>query len=82
MFLGEIFAITTVSSLVGIGIMSYILYHICQIEFLTSMFALNTVVVGGAILIVYGFNSIVGLIPVFNTMRKTPAAILARHDVD
>ena len=82
MFLGEIFAITTVSSLVGIGIMSYILYHICQIEFLTSMFALNPVVVGGAILIVYGFNSIVGLIPVFNTMRKTPAAILARHDVD
>lgn len=82
MFLGEIFTITTVSSLVGIGIMSYILYHICQIEFLTSMFALNPVVVGGAILIVYVFNSIVGLIPVFNTMRKTPAAILARHDVD
>ena len=46
------------------------------------MFALNPVVVGGAILIVYVFNSIVGLIPVFNTMRKTPAAILARHDVD
>lgn len=82
MFLGEILAITTVSSLVGIGIMSYILYHLCKISFLSSMFALNPVVVIGAIAIVYVFNSVVGLIPVFNTMRKTPAAILARHDVD
>ena len=46
------------------------------------MIALNPVVIGGAILTVYLFNSIVGLIPVFTTMRKTPAAILARHDVD
>lgn len=82
MFLGEIFAITTVSSLIGIGIMSYILYHLCQIEFISTMFALNPVVVGCAVAIVYVFNSIVGLIPVFGTMRKTPAAILARHDVD
>lgn len=82
MFLGEIFAITTVSSLAGIAVMSYILYHLCQIEFLTASFALNPLVVGGAIVIVYAFNAAVGLIPVFNTMRKTPAAILARYDVD
>lgn len=82
MFLGEIFAITTVGSVVGIGVMSYILYHLCQISFLSNMFAMNPVVVFGAVIIVYVFNSIVGLIPVFNTMRKTPAAILARHDVD
>jgi len=82
MFLGEIFAITTVSSLVGIGVMSYVLYHLCQIKFLTTMFALNPVVIAGAVIIVYVFNSVVGLIPVFSTMRKTPAAILARYDVD
>ena len=82
MFLGEIFAITTVSSLVGIGIMTYILSKLCNISYLSSMIALNPVVIGGAILTVYLFNSIVGLIPVFTTMRKTPAAILARHDVD
>lgn len=82
MFLGEIFAITTVSSLLGIGIMSYILYKLCKISYLASMFAFNPVVILGAIAIVYVFNSLVGLIPVFNTMRKTPAAILARHDVD
>ena len=82
MFLGEIFAITTVSSLLGIGIMSYILYKLCKISYLASMFAFNPVVILGAIAIVYVFNSLVGLIPVFSTMRKTPAAILARHDVD
>lgn len=82
MFLGEIVAITTVSSVVGIGIMSYILYKLCRISYLASMFALNPAVILGAVAIVYVFNSLVGLIPVFSTMRKTSAAILARHDVD
>ena len=82
MFLGEIIAITTVSSLVGIIVLSYIFYHLCQISMIAQMFAINPVVIGGAVIIVYVFNSIVGLIPVFNTMRKTPAAILSRHDVD
>ena len=82
MFLGEIVAITTVSSVVGIGIMSYILYKLCRISYLASMFALNPAVILGAVALVYVFNSLVGLIPVFSTMRKTPAAILARHDVD
>ena len=82
MFLGEIVAITTVSSVVGIGIKSYILYKLCRISYLASMFALNPAVILGAVAIVYVFNSLVGLIPVFSTMRMTPAAILARHDVD
>ena len=82
MFLGEIFAITTMSSLVGILLMSYALYKLSKVSYLSTMFAMNPVVFFGAIIIVYVFNSIVGLIPVFNTMRKTPAAILARHDVD
>jgi hypothetical protein len=43
---------------------------------------MNPVVFFGAVIIVYVFNAIVGLIPVFNTMKKPPAAILARYDVD
>ncbi len=82
MFLGEIIAITTVSSLLGIIIMSYALSKLCQISYISSVFAMNPVVFFGAVIIVYVFNSVVGLIPVFNTMRKTPAAILARYDVD
>ncbi len=82
MFLGEIFAITTISSLTGILLMSYALSKLCKVSYMSMMFAMNPVVFFGSIIIVYVFNSIVGLIPVFNTMRKTPAAILARHDVD
>lgn len=82
MFLGEIVAITTVSSFVGIILMSYVLAKLCQIEAVTTYLAMNPVVFFGAIIVVYLFNSIVGLIPVFNTMRKTPAQILARYDVD
>lgn len=82
MFLGEIFAITTMSSLVGILLMSYALYKLSKVSYLSAIFAMNPVVFFGAIIIVYVFNAVVGLIPVFNTMRKTPAAILARHDVD
>ena len=82
MFLGEIFAITTISSLTGILLMSYALSKLCKVSYMSMMFAMNPVVFFGAIIIVYVFNAIVGLIPVFNTMRKTPAAILARYDVD
>lgn len=82
MFLGEIFAITTISSLVGILLMSYALGKMSQIAYLSTVFAMNPVVLFGAIAVVYVFNSIVGMIPVFNTMRKPPAAILARYDVD
>ena len=82
MFLGEIFAITTMSSLVGIVLMSYALSKLSEIEYLGSIFAMNPVVFFGAVIIVYVFNAIVGLIPVFNTMKKPPAAILARYDVD
>ena len=82
MFLGEILAITTLSSLVGILLISYALAKLSRLTYLSTIFAMNPVVFFGAIIVVYVFNSIVGLIPVFNTMRKTPAAILARHDVD
>ena len=35
-----------------------------------------------AILIIYGFNIIVGLLPLFKILRKTPAEIFARHDIE
>ncbi len=82
MFLGEITAITTIGSLTGIVLMSYALGKLSKITYLSTMFAMNPVVFFGAVIVVYLFNGIVGLIPVYNTMRKTPAAILARQDVD
>ena len=81
-FLGEIVAITTVSSLAGIVAASYVLYQLCQIPAIESAFAFGPLTVVAALLTVYAFNAVVGLIPVAMTMRKTPAAILSRHDVD
>lgn len=82
MFYGEIFAITTLASLPGLIFMAYILSVISSIKFLSRMFLINPGIIIISIIFIYLFNLIVGLIPVFTTIRKTPAQILARHDLD
>ena len=82
MFAGEIIAISTLASIPGIIIMAYILKILSSIKYLNSYFIINTPVVLIAIIFIYLFNLIIGLFPVFNTIRKTPATILARHDID
>ncbi|MBP3256092.1 MAG: ABC transporter ATP-binding protein/permease [Clostridia bacterium] len=82
MFLGEIISITTLASMPGIALMTYILSQVSKIPFVNRMFIINFNTVGIAILIVYVFNIIVGLLPLFRVIRKTPARILARHDVE
>ena len=82
MFYGEIFAITTLASVPGLILMSYILKTITEIKMLERLFMINPFTVILSIILVYLFNLIVGLIPVFNVVRKTPAEILSRHDLD
>lgn len=82
MFVGEIISITTIASLPGIALMTYILSQVSKIPYVDRMFIINFKTVGISILIVYLFNIIVGLLPLFKVLRKTPAAILARHDVE
>ena len=82
MFIGESFAITTLASVPGILFMSYSLHVLSDISFVSRNYVMNIYVVILCMIILYGFNIIVSLIPVFNTMRKTPAHILARHDVE
>lgn len=82
MFLGEIIAMTTLTTLPGMVFMAYILNGICKVPFVGDQFLMNPVVFLVSFAIVFGFNLIAGLLPVFNTMRKTPAAILARNDVN
>lgn len=81
MFLGEILAISFTASLGGIILMTYILYNITQIKYLTDFCVLNPLTVGISVFICFAFNIIVGLIPVANTMRKRPAEILSRKDI-
>ena len=82
MFLGEILAITTCAGMPGIILMTYILKAISQVPYISRMYVVNGLTIGLSILIVYLFNVIVGLMPLFKVVRKTPAKILARHDVE
>ena len=82
MFLGEILSITTLASMPGIALMTYILSQVTKIPYVNRMFVVNFNTVGIAVLIVYAFNIFVGLLPLFKVVRNTPAKILARHDVE
>ena len=82
MFLGEILAITTCASMPGIILMTYILSAITKVPYIGRMYIVNGLTIGISILIVYAFNIIVGLMPLFRVLRQTPAKILARHDVE
>ena len=82
MFMGESFAITTLASIPGVLFMGYCINVISDISYVSKNYVINIYVVLFCIVILYLFNIIIGLIPVFNTIRKTPASILARHDLD
>ena len=82
MFYGEIFALTTLSSLPGVILMFYILSKISTINYLSKWFLVNPITFLISIISIYLFNLIIGLIPVYGVIRKTPASILSRKDVD
>ncbi len=82
-FLGEVLAVTTVTDLPALLITFFGIQwatasstEIAQFLYQEPYFLLLE------ILLVYAFNVLVGLLPVWNTMRKRPAAILARYDID
>ncbi len=82
MFVGEILSITTIASLPGIALMSYILNQISKIPYADRMFIINFETIGLSICLIYIFNILVGLLPLFKVIRKTPARILTRNDVE
>ena len=82
MFLGEIIALTIVTAIPGLLIMTNILKGLQLIPYYQDQFMLNFNVILISIIIIVVFNIIVGLLPVFNVIRKTPAQILSRNDVD
>ena len=82
MFAGEIIVITLITAIPGILAMYYILYNMVKITYyLEGMYMLTPAIAGLSLAIVLVFNLLAGLIPVYVTMRKTPAQILARTDI-
>ena len=82
MFAGEIIVITLITAIPGIAIMCYVLHNLVKITYyLEGMYMINPMIALISLAIVLAFNLIAGLIPVYVTMRKTPAQILARTDI-
>ena len=82
MFMGEILAVTTIASMPGFAFMAYILSKLSQMQWFEDMFYMDSMVLVLCVVLIYGFNIVFGLLPVFRTIRKTPAAILSRTDVN
>ncbi len=82
MFLGEILAITVLASVPGYIFMIYIVDRLTNIRFFAGNYLINTNVVVLGLLLIFIFNIFVGLLPVYNTIKKTPASILSRNDVN
>ena len=62
--------------------MSYILYRLSQMQYFSELFLVNPQILLLCVILIYGLNLVFGLLPVFRTIRKTPAAILSRTDVN
>ena len=82
MFTSESFAITTLASVPGVILMSYSLSVLSGISYIRSNYVMNIYVMIFCIILMYIFNIIIGLIPVFNTIRKSPARILSGKEID
>lgn len=82
MFLGEIFAITSMAAIPGFAFMTYIVIQLTKIQQLEGTLYMSPIVGLIALGIIYAGNIIFGLMPVWSVLRKTPAAILSRTDVD
>ena len=81
-FMGEILVITFITAVPGIVVMYLALTQIVKTTYyLQSQYMITPSVAAITFGLLLVFNLIVGLIPVFTTMCKTPAQILARSDI-
>ena len=82
MFTGEIIAITTIASIPGWLLMNYVVSKLQNVSYLSNMFVCTPQTVLVSLALIFAFNLLFGLMPVFHTLIRRPAAILARTDVN
>lgn len=80
-FIVEIFVITTVSFIVGyiFGIYYFTNVNTALYDSNLIIFPAVFMVLGG--LFIYGVSQLIGLIPVWSLLRKTPAQIMSAYDI-
>lgn len=82
MFTGEILVMTFITAVPGIAIMYFILTQTVRATYyIEGLYMVTPVIAAVTFGVILVFNLLAGLIPVFATMRKTPAQILARTDI-
>lgn len=82
MFTGEILVMTFLTAIPGIALMYFGLSQVVKITYyLEGLYMINPMIAAVTFGIILAFNLLAGLIPVYSTMRKTPAQILARTDI-
>ena len=82
MFTGEILIITCITAVPGIALTYLVLSRLVQTTYyLQGQYMITPAVAAMTFGLLLVFNLLTGLIPVFTTMRKTPAQILARSDI-
>ena len=82
MFTGEILIITFITAIPGIAIMYFALTQLVNVTYyLEGLYMVSPSIAAITFGIILVFNLLAGLIPVFTTLRKTPAQILARTDI-
>ena len=81
-FLGEIIAITIIASMPGYIIMTYIMNSLNTLPVFDEKYLVNTTSAILSLIIIVGANILIGTLPLFKILSKTPAEILSRTDVD
>ena len=82
MFTGEILVITFLTAVPGIAAMYFILTQLVKVTYyIEGLYMVTPWTAAVTFAVILLFNLLAGLIPVFATMRKTPAQILARTDI-
>lgn len=82
MFTGEILVMTIITAVPGIAVMYLALTQLVKTTYyLQGQYMITPSVAAITFGLLLVFNLLTGLIPVFTTMRKTPAQILARSDI-
>jgi ABC-type lipoprotein export system ATPase subunit/ABC-type antimicrobial peptide transport system permease subunit len=81
-FLAEILALTTIGSLTGYLLMTYIVNRIEQaLSGVMSIFHLTIPLFLAGIVGIYAINIVFGMLPIFTLLRKTPSEINAKYDI-
>ncbi len=82
MFKGEIFAITIIASMPAFIIMTYIAGSLDKMPMVGDTLRVDVPSAIIALAIIIAANSLAGLLPLFKILRKKPAEILSRTDID